>query len=148
MPFVCYVILSDDVVSCMISKMVVTSFEVSKIITAAKNEAARKNWSVSIAVVDDGGHLLGLTRMDHCAPISAYIALEKARTSALGRCESKKYEEMINDGRSAFVTAPLITSLEGGVPIMAGDQVVGAIGVSGLKPEQDALIARVGLQGI
>lgn len=132
----------------MYTKLAITSGEVDSILKSAKQEALNKNWSVAIAVVDDGGHLLGLTRMDLCAPISSYIAIEKARTSALGMCESKKYEEIINKGRVAFVTAPLVTSLEGGIPIIVGGQVVGAVGVSGVNPEQDALIARVGILGI
>ncbi|MNN18733.1 hypothetical protein D3C81_1319510 [compost metagenome] len=97
-------------------------------------------------VVDDGGHPLALERLDGCAPASAYIATEKARTSALGRRESKSYEDMVNAGRYAFLSAPLLTSLEGGVPIVFDGQVIGAIGVSGVKPEQDAQVAKVGAQ--
>lgn len=94
--------------------------------------------------MDDGGHLLAFDRLDGCAPISAYIAIEKARSAALGRRETKSYEDMVNGGRVAFVTAPLLTSLEGGVPIVFDGQIIGAIGVSGMKPEQDAQLARVG----
>jgi glc operon protein GlcG len=97
-------------------------------------------------VVDDGGHPLALERLDGASPISAYIALEKARTSALGRRESKGYEEMVNGGRTAFLSAPLLTSLEGGVPIMVDGQVIGAVGVSGVKAEQDAQVAKAGAQ--
>jgi glc operon protein GlcG len=94
--------------------------------------------------VDDGGHLLGLVRLDGCAPVGAYIAPEKARTSALGRRESKVYEDMINGGRTAFLSAPLAGSLEGGVPVIVDGQVIGAVGVSGVKADQDAQIARAG----
>ena len=99
---------------------------------AARQHALAKQWHVTIVVVDDGGHP-GLHRLDGCAPASAYIAMEKARTSALGRKETRDYEDMINRGRTAFVTAPLLTCLEGGVPQVQG-QVVGAIGVSGSSP--------------
>ena len=99
-------------------------------------------------MVDDGGHPLGLERLDGCAPIGAYIATEKARSSALGRRESKGYEDMVNGGRSAFLSAPLLTSLEGGVPVLVDGQVVGAVGVSGVKAEQDAQVAKAGVAAL
>lgn len=86
--------------------------------------------------------LLALSRMDDCAPIAAYISQEKARTAALGRRETKGYEEMVNNGRTAFVTAPLLTSLEGGVPVVVDGQIIGAVGVSGLTGAQDAQVAK------
>ncbi|SEM51927.1 glc operon protein GlcG [Pseudomonas sp. ok272] len=128
----------------MNSKAVLSQKEVGLILAAARREAQLNQWSVCIAVVDDGGHPLALERLDGCAPIGAYIATEKARTSALGRRESKGYEEMVNGGRSAFLSAPLVTSLEGGVPIVVEGQVVGAVGVSGVKADQDAQIAAAG----
>jgi glc operon protein GlcG len=128
----------------MHSKFVIGQAEVARVLAAALQEALAQHWNVSIAVVDDGGHPLALERMDGCAPASAYIAVEKARTSALGRKETRDYEEMVNGGRTAFVTAPLLTSLEGGVPLRVDGQVVGAIGVSGVKSEQDAQVAKVG----
>lgn len=101
----------------MKTKVILSQQMASAIIAAGQEEAQKNNWSVSIAVADDGGHLLALSRMDDCAPIAAYISQEKARTAALGRRETKGYEEMVNNGRTAFVTAPLLTSLEGGVPV-------------------------------
>jgi glc operon protein GlcG len=95
-------------------------------------------------VADDGGHLLSLLRLDGCAPVGAYIAPEKARTAALGRRESKVYEDMINGGRTAFLSAPLAGTLEGGVPVIVDGQVIGAVGVSGVKADQDAQIAKAG----
>jgi glc operon protein GlcG len=127
-------------------KAVLSQTEVSQIIKAARAEAQANQWAVTIVVVDDGGHPLALERLDGCAPGSAYIATEKARTSALGRRESKNYEDMINGGRYAFLSAPLLTSLEGGVPIVFDGQVIGAVGVSGVKPEQDAQVAKAGAQ--
>ena len=128
----------------MHSKSVIGQAEVAKVLTAARQEAQAQQWNVTIAVVDDGGHPLALERLDGCAPASAYIAMEKARTAALGRKETRDYEEMVNGGGPAFVTAPLLTSLEGGVPLRVDGQVVGAIGVSGVKAEQDAQVAKVG----
>ena len=130
----------------MQTKAVLTREDVARIVTAAREEALRNGWAVSIAVVDDGGHPLALERLDGCAPVGAYIAVEKARTSALGRRESKGYEEMINAGRNAFLSvAPIMPGLlEGGVPVVIDGQVVGAVGVSGVKPDQDAQVARAG----
>lgn len=130
----------------MKSKAVLSQIEVSQILAAARTEAQNNQWAVTIAIVDDGGHPLALERLDGCAPIGAYIATEKARTSALGRRESKGYEEMVNGGRHAFLSAPLLTSLEGGVPIIVDGQVIGAVGVSGVKAEQDAQVAKAGAQ--
>ena len=130
----------------MHSKAVLSQTEVSKILAAARTEAQNNQWAVTIVIVDDGGHPLALERLDGCAPSSAYIATEKARTSALGRRESKGYEEMVNGGRYAFLSAPLLTSLEGGVPIIVDGQVIGAVGVSGVKSDQDAQVAKAGAQ--
>ena len=69
--------------------------DVQKILAAADAHAAKNNWPVTIAVMDDGGHLLGLIRRDDCPTISAYVAQEKARAAALGRRESKAYEEVM-----------------------------------------------------
>ena len=130
----------------MNSKFVLSQVEVSQILASARTEALGNQWAVTIAVVDDGGHPLALERLDGAAAISAYIATEKARTAALGRRESKGYEDMVNGGRHAFLSAPLLTSLEGGVPIIVEGQVIGAVGVSGVKAEQDAQVAKAGAQ--
>lgn len=133
----------------MQTKAILSRDDTVRIVEAARAEAQRNGWSVTIAVVDDGGHPLALERLDGCAPIGAYIATEKARTAALGRRESKGYEDMINAGRSAFLCVPLLTGmLEGGVPVVVGGQVVGAVGVSGVKPDQDAQVARAGAMAI
>ena len=132
----------------MKSKAVLSQTEVQQILKAARLEAQNNQWAVSIAIVDDGGHPLALERLDECAPISAYIATEKARTSALGRRESKGYEDMVNGGRHAFLSAPLLTSLEGGVPIIVDSQVIGAIGVSGVTSVQDAQVAKAGAHSL
>ena len=116
---------------------------------AAEAEALKHNWAVTIAIVDDGGHLLWLQRLDGAAPISAEIAPAKARTAAVGRRESKVYEDMINQGRVSFLSAPTLHGmLEGGVPITVGGQVVGAVGVSGVKSIEDAQIARAGIAAL
>lgn len=116
---------------------------------AAEAEALKNNWAVSIAIVDDGGHLLWFQRLDGAPPISAHIAPGKARTAALGRRESKVYEDLINGGRVSFLSAPTLEGmLEGGVPIMKEGQCLGAIGVSGVKSPEDAQIAKVGIAAL
>ena len=123
--------------------------DVKRIAAAAEAEALRNAWAVTIAIVDDGGHLLWLQRLDGAAPVSSHIAPAKARTAALGRRESRIYEEMINNGRVSFLSAPSIEGLlEGGVPIMVGGDCVGAVGVSGVKSAEDAQIAKAGIASL
>jgi uncharacterized protein GlcG (DUF336 family) len=123
--------------------------DVKAIAAAAEAEAQKNNWPVTIAIVDDGGHLLWLQRMDGAAAISAHIAPAKAHTAALGRRESKIYEDVINQGRVSFLSAPQLQGmLEGGVPIMKNGQCIGAVGVSGVKSTEDAQIARAGIAAL
>lgn len=123
--------------------------DVLKVLDAARALAWTHHWPVSIAVVDDGGHLLGLYRLDGAPAMSAEMAEAKARTSAMGRRESRMYEEMINQGRTAFLSAPGMAGLlEGGVPIVSGGHLIGAVGVSGVKSTEDAQIARAGVAAV
>jgi uncharacterized protein GlcG (DUF336 family) len=133
----------------MKNKHVLELADVKKIAAAAEAEAIKNNWAVSIAIVDDGGHLLWLQRLDGAAPMTSHMAPAKANTAALGRRESKAYEEVINGGRFSFLSAPDLKGLlEGGVPIVSEGQVIGAVGVSGVKSSDDALIAKAGIAAI
>jgi glc operon protein GlcG len=133
----------------MKTKSVLEAADVKVILAAAEAEALKNNWAVTIAVVDDGGHLLGLQRLDGVAAISSHIAPAKAQTAAMGRRESKIYEDIINNGRISFLSAPLLNGmLEGGVPIMKDGQCIGAVGVSGVKSSEDAQIAKAGIAAI
>ena len=133
----------------MNSKPVLTEQEVRRMGEAAAAEAHAHQWPVTIAIVDDGGHLLWLQRLEGAAPVSAEIAPAKARTAALGRRESKTYEDMINQGRMSFLSAPALQGmLEGGVPVLVGGQCVGAVGVSGVKSSEDAQVARAGIAAL
>jgi uncharacterized protein GlcG (DUF336 family) len=133
----------------MQTKPVLTLDDARKIAAAAEAEAVKNNWNVVISIVDDGGHLLWLQRLDGAAPISSYIAPAKAKTAALGRRESKAYEDLINNGRTAFLTAPNLDGmLEGGVPIVVDGHVVGAVGVSGVKSADDVRIAKAGIEAL
>ncbi|MEU9335447.1 heme-binding protein [Streptomyces sp. NPDC048290] len=123
--------------------------DVDRIVAAAQAEAQRHDWAVTIAVVDPGGHPWTVHRLDGAAPLSAHIAPSKARTAALARRETKALEDQINQGRTAYVTAPAIDGvLEGGVPILKDGQCVGAVGVSGALPAQDVQIARAGIAAL
>ena len=133
----------------MKNKAILELADIKLIAAAAEAEALAHGWAVSIAVVDDGGNMLWLQRLDGAAPISALIAPAKARTSAIGRRETKIYEDIINGGRFSFLSAPTLDGmLEGGVPIMKDGQCLGAVGVSGVKSSEDAQIARAGLAAI
>jgi glc operon protein GlcG len=133
----------------MKNKAMLESADVKTILAACEAEAKQNNWAVTIAVVDDGGHLLGLQRLDGVAAISAHIAPAKAHTAALGRRETKIYEDIINQGRTSFLSAPLLSGmLEGGVPIVKDGQVMGAVGVSGVKSSEDAQIAKAGIAAL
>lgn len=132
----------------MKTKPMLTLEDTRRMAAAAEAEALANHWPVSFAIVDDGGHLLWLQRLDSAPPVSAQIAPAKAQTAAIGRRESKVYEDMINAGRHSFLSAPLQGMLEGGVPIVVEGQVVGAIGVSGVKSNEDAQIARAGIAAL
>ncbi|RRW56523.1 heme-binding protein [Stutzerimonas stutzeri] len=132
----------------MKSKAVLSQTEVATILAAARAEAQANGWAVTIVIADDGGHPLALERLDGCAPIASYIATEKARSSALGRRETKGYEDMVNNGRTAFLSAPVVCSLEGGVPVVVDGHVIGSVGVSGVTAAQDAQIAKAGVAAL
>ena len=133
----------------MKTKPVLELVDIKAIAAAAEAEAVANAWAVSIAIVDDGGHLLWFQRLDGAAPISSHIAPAKARTAAVGRRETKIYEDMINGGRVSFLSAPDLTGmLEGGVPIVKDGQCLGAVGVSGVKSSEDAQIAKAGIAAL
>ncbi len=133
----------------MKTQSVLEAADVKAIAAAAEAEAIQNNWAVSIAIVDAGGHLLHFQRLDGAAPVSSHIAPAKAHTAALGRRESKGYEDVINGGRYSFLSAPALQGmLEGGVPIMKDGFCLGAVGVSGVKSSEDAQIAKAGIAAI
>ena len=132
----------------MKSKPVLTLDDVKKIAAAAEAEAVKNNWAVTISVVDDGGHLLWLQRLDGAAPVSSWIGPKKAVTAAIGRRESAIYEKMVNEGRFSFLAVDPVTPLEGGVPIMVDGVCVGAVGVSGVKSSEDVQIAKAGIAAL
>lgn len=129
-------------------KAVLDLNEAEAMITAAEQEALRNDWAVSIAVVDDGGHLLAFRRLAGASKSSVQIAIDKARCSALTRRPTRFFAEMINDGQLGITSLLGIVAMAGGVPVEVQGQVIGAIAVSGVKAEFDAQIAHAGLKSV
>lgn len=130
----------------MKSKPSLTSAVVQKIMAACKAEAAKNNWKVSIAVVDEGGYLLALERLDGAGLQSPEIATLKARTAAIGRCTTKLLEDIAKD-RPGTLTFPGRLPVQGGIPLFYEGECVGGIGVSGVKSPEDEQVALAG-QGV
>jgi glc operon protein GlcG len=125
-------------------KKVLTLEAAKKIAATAEAEAKKRGATVVIAVVDDGGHLLLLERLDDTQVASVEVGIGKARTAAIFRRPSKVFEDQVRDGRVAALALPGATPLQGGIPIMFENKVIGAIGVSGNTPQEDEDIAKVG----
>ena len=131
------------------SKLVLDLADVKKIAAAAEAEALAQGWAVSIAIVDDGGHLLWLQRLDGASALSSHVAPAKAHAAAVGRRETKMHAEAIDGGRFSLLTLPDVSGLlEGGIPIVHNGQPIGAVGVSGVKSSEDAQIARAGIAAL
>jgi glc operon protein GlcG len=131
----------------MRSKHVLTSDDARQIVSAARAEAEKNGRKVSIAVVDDGGYLLALERLEGAFPHSAELAVSKARTAAVMRLPTKTLEDMVKE-RPGLLTMPGLTRVQGGLPIKVGDECIGAVGVSGATSEQDEQVAASGALAI
>jgi glc operon protein GlcG len=132
----------------MKTKSYLTLDDTNKILRAAESFAQQNNWAVCICVVDDGGHQLGFSRLDGCAPASVLIAQGKAYSAAMRRRQTKLDEDLIANGRIAALSMPGVTFLEGGVPIVHLGETIGAVGVSGVKSSDDAQIAQAGIAAL
>ena len=130
----------------MYSKNALTLADAKAIAAAAEAEALRNNWRVTIAVLDDGGHLIYLQRLDEAPLGSITVAQEKARTALLFKRPTKIIEEIVASGRMAMLTLPGATPIEGGLPLLSNGQIIGAIGVSGVQSPQDAQVAAAGVE--
>jgi glc operon protein GlcG len=116
-----------------------------KISAASEAEAKKNNWNVCIAILDDGGHLLHLVRMDGATPANSRIAIEKGRTAAESRRSTAMWEERIKAGRNAMLKMPGITPVQGGLPIVVDGTCIGGVGVSGVQSHEDEQIAKAGI---
>ena len=115
-----------------------------KIIAAAETEALKQGWPVVIAVVDDGGHLVCLHRLDNAQFASVEVAIQKAKAAVAFKRPTKEWEKMLSEGQQRVLNLPGVLASEGGVPLTWKGQIVGAIGVSGVKPSEDGQVARAG----
>jgi len=127
----------------MKSRPSLTLDDCKKMGAACEAEARKNNWNVAIAILDDGGHLLWLARMDGATPANAEIAIGKGRTSAVTRRSSKTWEDRIAGGRLAMLGMPVLP-VQGGIPVVHDGQCIGAIGVSGVQSHEDEQIANAG----
>lgn len=141
-------LLSFNASAQLADKKVLTLDGAKKVAAAAEAEARKNNWNVVIAVVDDGGNLLYLQRIDGTQTGSIEVAIQKARTAQAFKRPTKVFEDAIAGGRNALIALHGALPLEGGVPIMAGGQMVGAIGVSGVKSTEDGQIAKAGADSL
>jgi glc operon protein GlcG len=131
----------------MKTRPMLTLEDCRKITAAAEAEARRNNWNVVIAILDDGGHLLHLARMDGASPANARIAVEKGRTAAETRRSTMVWQERIAK-RPELLNMPEVTPVQGGLPIMAEGVCVGAVGISGVQSHEDEQIAAVGIAAL
>jgi uncharacterized protein GlcG (DUF336 family) len=122
--------------------------DVKKLAAAAEAEAIRHNWNVAIAILDDGGHLLGFLRMDGATPANAAIAVDKGRTAATSRRSSGSWEERVKGGRTSMLKMPGILPVQGGLPIVVDGTCVGGIGVSGVQSHEDEQICQAGIDAL
>lgn len=129
----------------MYDKKGLTLADAKAIAAAAEAEALKNSWRVTISIVDDGGNLLYLQRLDEAPVGSIVVSQEKARTAFLFKRTTKSIEEAIVGGRTVMLTLPGATPIEGGLPLLHEGRVVGAIGVSGVQSSQDAQIAQAGV---
>jgi len=132
----------------MKTRAMLTKEDCEKISAAAFAEAAKNNWSVAVAILDDGGHLLHFSRMDEATPANAAIAMEKGRTAAISRRASGNWEQRVKDGRLSMLKMPGILPVQGGLPIMVQGVCVGGVGVSGVQSHEDEQIAKAGIDAL
>jgi len=118
------------------------------IVAAAEKEAAKNGWSMFITVIDDGGTILAIERMDEAQIGSLDVSIGKAQTSLKFKRPSKVFDDLINGGKNALLGLPGVTPIEGGFPLMSDGKVIGAIGVSGGSSQQDAQVAQAGVAAL
>lgn len=146
--FAVFGLLSLHASAQLVDKKVLTLDGAKKVAAAAESEAKRNNWNVVIAVVDDGGNLIYLQRIDGAQTGSIDVAIQKARTAQAFKRPTKVFEDAIAGGRNALIALHGALPLEGGLPIVVGGQLVGAIGVSGVKSTEDGQIAKAGADSL
>jgi glc operon protein GlcG len=132
----------------MKTRAMLTLEDCKRISSAAEAEAKRNNWNVCVAIVDDGGHLLHLFRMDGATPANSRIAMEKGRTAAETRRSTAMWEDRVKSGRMVMLKMPGVTPVQGGLPIVIDGECIGAVGVSGVQSHEDEQIAKAGIAAL
>jgi glc operon protein GlcG len=143
--FLTVVFLFSKINAQVIEKKAITLELVKKIAQAAELEALKNNFTMVISVVDDGGNLVYLERMDNSQIGSIEVAIQKARTAIYFKRPTKSYEEKVVGGNNAILKVPNVLPFEGGLPLIVDGQYIGAIGVSGGAPQQDGSVAQAGV---
>jgi len=131
----------------MRNKTALTLADAQKMLAAAKIEAQRQKWNVTIAVVDDAGRLLLLERMDGARPQTAEVATLKARSAAITHRTGKVWEDTVKQ-RPGMLNFPDAFAVQGGVPIVHSGEVIGAVGVSGVQSHEDEQVAMAGIAAL
>lgn len=131
-----------------VNKIMLTLDDAKKVAAGAEAEAKRNEWLVVIVIVDEGGHLLYLQRLDNTQFGSINVAIEKARAAIAFRRPTRIWEENIAQGQLRYLNLPGTLPIEGGLPIVINGQFVGAVGVSGVRSFQDAQIAQAGIDAL
>ena len=131
----------------MRTKQCLTAADVKKMLAACEAEATKNKWAVAISIVDDGGFLLGVLRMDGASAITSEVSLGKAKTSAMTKRPSKFFEDRLKE-RPAFAGFPAGILIQGAVPVMYQNECVGAIGVSGVQSHEDEQVAQAGVDAL
>ena len=131
----------------MYNKEILALEDVKRIVRAAEAEALRNNWNVVIAIVDDGGHLMYLQR-EKVQLGSIDVAITKAKTALMFRRPTLFWEKTVADGRQGYLALNKMLPIEGGIPLRHNDEIVGAIGVSGVKSSEDGQIAQAGADAL
>jgi glc operon protein GlcG len=144
----CFAALSFSAHAQLADKKALTLDAAKKMAASAQAEAAKNTWNVVIAIVDDGGHLIYLQRMDGTQTGSIDVAVRKAKTAMAFKRPTKVFDELAKTRPSIVTLGGEAVMLEGGIPIKVGEQVIGAIGVSGVTSQQDAQIAEAGLAAL
>ena len=129
----------------MLTQLALSIDDAKKIAVGCRAEAEKNGWNVVICIVDDGGHVMYLERMDGTQKASSRIATEKGRTAIMFRRPSGAMEKAVASGRVAVMSLPGATTVEGGIPIVVDGQFVGAVGISGVQSHEDAQIAQAGI---
>jgi glc operon protein GlcG len=126
------------------SRTVLNLAAAKEIMAAAEAEARKNNWNVSIAILDEGGRLVMLQRLDGAPPASVDVCQAKGRSAALFKRPTKVFSDAVSGGRVAVMSLPGAVAVEGGLPLLSGGECIGGIGVSGVTSEQDAQIGAAG----